>query len=84
MAAAVAGDASKKFLCLGGISPSLHRRQAGAPSQDQGFRDRTAAVSHKTGTWAAAHSGGGDTEAQPDPFSSCVLIRLSWPCAIVS
>jgi hypothetical protein len=30
-------------------------------SQDLRFLDRTAAVSHKTGVWAAAHSGGGDT-----------------------
>ena len=82
MAAAVVWDASKKFLCLGGISPSLHRRQAGAPSQDQGFLDRTAAVSYKAGAWAAAYSGG--SEGQPVPLSSCVLIRLSWPCAIVS
>jgi hypothetical protein len=56
---------------------SLHWQQAGAPSQDLGFLDRTAAVSHKTGAWVAAHGGGGDTEAQPVPFSPCGLIILT-------
>ena len=53
---------------------SLHWQQADAPSQDLGFLDHTAAVSHKTGAWVAAHGGGGDTEAQPVPFSPCGLI----------
>ncbi len=53
---------------------SLHWQQADAPSQDLGFLDHTAAVSHKIGAWVAAHSGGRDTKAQPVPFSPCGLI----------
>ena len=62
-AGVVVGEASSKPLRSADISPSFRHRQAGGPSQDQGFQDRKDGVSaHKARSRAAAHKVAGDTE----------------------